>query len=293
MARTFVHLPGVSIVGRIGRGARAVIYEGRDVRTRKRVAIKHVVRKSPDDDRFFEQAEAEYNVCRQLDAENLRKVFDIVRARRWLKTSELFLIMELVAGETLENRCKNQSPPEVFGPLIAIFLQVARGLQAMHHAGFAHADIKPNNILIMPDNRVKIIDFGQSCPLGHKKERVQGTPDYIAPEQVQRLPIDQRTDVFNLGATMYWVTTGKWFRTLLNIGATATRKIEIDARSGNENPEAVNPNMSIPLARLIQDCCATRPDDRPQDMRQVISRLETTLHILGRKNGATPAIEAN
>ena len=270
-----------------------MIYEGRDVRTRKRVAIKHVVRKSPDDDRFFEQAEAEYNVCRQLDAENLRKVFDIVRARRWLKTSELFLIMELVAGETLENRCKNQSPPEVFGPLIAIFLQVARGLQAMHHAGFAHADIKPNNILIMPDNRVKIIDFGQSCPLGHKKERVQGTPDYIAPEQVQRLPIDQRTDVFNLGATMYWVTTGKWFRTLLNIGATATRKIEIDARSGNENPEAVNPNMSIPLARLIQDCCATRPDDRPQDMRQVISRLETTLHILGRKNGATPAIEAN
>ena len=60
---------------------------------------------------------------------------------------------------------------------VAVFMKVAEGLHAMHRHGFVHADIKPNNVLLSPDGGLKIIDFGQSCPMGHRKERIQGTPD--------------------------------------------------------------------------------------------------------------------
>lgn len=281
--RSFTHLQGYDVAGRIGRGAGAVIYEARRRSTRDLVTIKHVVRQGPEDDRFLEQAENEYEVARQLDHPCLRRCLDIVRVRRWLKTFELFLIMEHVDGERLEDR----RPTELV-ETTRLFTQIAEGLHALHKHGYAHADMKPNNILLTRAGP-KIIDFGQSCPLGRRKERVQGTPDYIAPEQVLRHPIDQRTDVFNLGATMYWVVTGKWFRTLLNVGAAASKKIELDARSGSEPPHEVRPETPLPFSKLIMECCAARPDDRPADMREVATRLEFIQHLLTRKNSGASA----
>lgn len=282
MARRFVNLPQVDILRRLGHGAGAIIYEGRERGSRASIAVKHVVRKGPEDDRFLEQAESEFEIAQRFDDPYLRKFYDLVRVRRWLKTRELFLLMEYAEGETLENRCKNQPPPHDLREHIVTFSRIARGLQAMHKAGYIHADIKPNNIILTRDG-LKIIDFGQSCPIGHRKERVQGTPDYIAPEQVVRYALDVRTDVFNLGATMYWVATGKWFRTMLNRGQTATKKIEIDARSGNDPPQEVNPHVPLPLARLIMECCATNPDERPSDMKTLLSRLDTILLLLDRR----------
>src|SRR6201999_3313842 len=116
---------------------------------------------------------------------------------------EIYVLMEMVDGMTLE-----QQHSEDIVVLCRLMQQVASGLLAMHKAGFVHADIKPNNILVTDDLHVKIIDFGQSCAVGTVKERIQGTPDYIAPEQVNRKPINQQTDVFNLGATLYWNLTG-------------------------------------------------------------------------------------
>jgi serine/threonine-protein kinase len=285
MPRTFAQLPGYEITSRIGRGAGAVIYAARERASRRQVAIKHIVRHGPKDDRFVEQAEGEYRVAHELDHPYLRKCFDIIRARRWLKTRELFLVMELVEGERLDNQYQDRRPERV-EPVIEMFKQVAEGLQAMHRHGYIHADIKPNNILLPPGGGLKIIDFGQSCPLGHKKERIQGTPDYIAPEQVALAPLDQRTDVFNLGATMYWVLTGKAFRTILSSAPAGSKKIELDARRGNEPPHEINPQVPLPLSRLIVECCASRPEDRPEDMSKLISRLETIQLLMGRKPGA-------
>jgi serine/threonine protein kinase len=167
-------------------------------------------------------------------------------------------------------------------------MRVAEGLLAMHRHGYIHADIKPNNILLT-DGGLKIIDFGQSCPIGHTKERIQGTPDYIAPEQVALAPLDQRTDIFNLGATMYWVLTGKAFSTILPSAPAGSKKIELDARRGNEPPHETNPQVPLPLSRLIMDCCASARDERPEDMSKVISRLETILLLMAKKQSpATP-----
>lgn len=274
MAREFAQLPGVEIIERIGRGAGALLYEGFDTAKQRRVAIKHVVRHGPQDDRFIEQAEGEFALAQKLNHPFLRKCYDMVRIRRWLKTAELFLLMEFVDGVRLED----QQPSTLAGK-VQLFLDVADGLNAMHKVGFAHADIKPNNILLSRKG-VKIIDYGQSCPLGHTKERVQGTPDFMAPEQVHRLPIDQRTDVFNLGATMYWAMTGKWYRTLMNVGQTGQKRIEVDARSNAAPPHELDPGIPVTLSQLILDCCEPKKEDRPRDMRDVLTRLDIVLHMI-------------
>ncbi len=273
-------LPNYELVNRIGRGAGATINLAQERGTRQPVAIKHVIRRSPEDERFIHQAEIEYDVARRFDHPYLRKCYDLVRVRKWWKTRELFLVMEYVDGERLEDCC-----PEQLSEMVQTFIRIAEGLHAMHLAGFAHADIKPNNVLLAKGGGLKIIDFGQSCPLGHRKTRLQGTPDFMAPEQVERRRIDHRTDVFNLGATMYWVVTGKWFKTSMSMAPAATKKIEIESRRGSQPPHVLNEQIPLSLSKLIMECCEPAPERRPADMRKVISRLEVVLHLLDRREG--------
>ncbi len=276
--RSIPVLAGYEVMERIGRGAGAVISLARDTTAGRLVAIKHIVRQTPEDDRFIAQAENEFEIGHQLEHEYLRRCYDIARVRKWLKTRQLFLVMEYVEGERLEDR-----RPDSLDRIVDIFRRVAQGLLAMHQRGFAHADIKPNNILLTKDGGVKIIDFGQSCGLGHVKERVQGTPDYMAPEQVHRKAIDQRTDVFNLGATMYWVVTGKWFKTVMPLMPSAAKKIAIESVRGNQPPHELVPDLPLPMSKLITQCCETAPEHRPRDMREVLSRLEMIEHLLEQK----------
>lgn len=277
-ARSFAKLPGFEIVSRLGRGAHATISLGIERSSNQKFAIKHIVRRNAEDDRFIEQAEAEFDIARRFEHPTLRRCHDIVRVRKWLRVQELFLIMEYVDGETLERRC-----PSRISAILSIFRRVAEGLHALHMLGYAHADLKPNNILLTADGGIKIIDFGQSCRLGHRKERVQGTPDYIAPEQVRREPIDQRTDVFNLGATMYWILTGKAFKTMLPIAKAGDRVIEIESRRGNEPPHEVDPRVPLPVSRLVMECCDNNRDERPRDMRVIASRIETIQQLLAKR----------
>lgn len=263
------------MISRIGRGAGAIISVALDRANGRQVAIKHVVRRGAEDDRFIAQAEAEYAVAHKLNHPYLRRCYDIVRVRKWLKTRELFLIMEYVEGERLEDQ-----RPEELGAIVRIFRQVAEGLQAMHQHGYAHADIKPNNILLTPDEGLKIIDFGQSCTLGYTKDRVQGTPDYIAPEQVQRREIDQRTDVYNLGATMYWVMTGKWYRTMVTVAPPGATRIALESQRGNDPPHELNPRIPLPLSKIVLNCCETAKEHRFRDMRAVLSRLDVVQHLI-------------
>ena len=279
---TNLQLSGYEMASQIGRGAGATINLAYERGTRRPVAIKHIVCRSADDVRFIHQAETEFRVARHIDHPHVRKCYGIVRNRRWFRTRELFLIMEYVDGARLEDQC-----PEHLDQILSIFIHVAEGLHAMHLAGYAHADVKPNNILLGRSGAVKIIDLGQSCPLGHRKSRLQGTPDFMAPEQVERGRIDHRTDIFNLGATMYWVVTGKWFNTLMPSAPAASKKIEIDAQRGSVPPHELNPHVPLSLSKLIVECCETSPSLRPQDMRKVASRLEVVQHLLEQRDDPT------
>jgi len=134
---------------------------------------------------------------------------------------------------------------------------------------------------------VKIIDLGQSCPLGTIKQRIQGTPDYIAPEQVHRRPINQRTDVFNIGATLYWVLTGRHVLTVLP-RMQPGREIALVTPAAAPTPSELNPRVPPALSRLAMDCTNIDPGERPADMRAVATRLEMIEVILNREAGQIP-----
>ncbi|UCC29973.1 MAG: serine/threonine protein kinase [Phycisphaerales bacterium] len=260
-------LAGYRITRQIGIGAGSKIYAALEPKTGRTVAVKHIVRETAEDDRFIAQAENEYKVGSTLNHPCLRHSYAIQRIRKRLQVKELVLAMEYIDGLNLE-----KARPNRLKTFLILFHKVAKGLSAMHQAGFVHTDIKPTNIMIGQGGVVKIIDFGQSCRIHHRKERIQGTPDYIAPEQVQRLPLDQRTDVFNLGATMYWVLTSEKYPTAIR-GPDFRGGINVVTSEKPIAPIEHNEKIPVALSTLVMECCRDNPAERPADMSQVIARL--------------------
>ncbi len=264
-------IDGFTIIKRIGTGARSVIYLAKDDVTGARVALKRAVMESPEDARIFEQMETEYKVARGLDHHYLRKCYKIFRKRKMLKTSELLLSMEYFDGKSLED-----SPGLSLGDVLLVFRMVAIGLNAMHQKGFVHCDIKPNNILISEQGQIKVIDLGQACKIGTVKTRIQGTPDYIAPEQVHRQHIGHRTDIFNLGATMYWAMTGKNIPTLIPKNSEIGIPMPPD-RDEFRTPNQIHSRIPREVSDLVMKCVSEKPSDRPASMSEVISYLDVTI----------------
>jgi serine/threonine protein kinase len=282
MGKEDIKLSGYTIVRRLGTGARTVIYLAKEDSTRNTVALKRAVLERPEDSRIFEQMEQEFSIARQIDSPYIRKCYKLMRVRSMLKTKELYLSMEWFDGLALE-----ESPSLSVVDVLLVFRMVANGLDAMHQKGFVHCDIKPNNILFNPSGLIKLIDLGQSCKIGTRKERIQGTPDYIAPEQVRREPLDQRTDVFNLGATMYWAFTGKNVPTLMP--KTDTLGMKVSAK-GFQAPHEMHKRIPVGVSKLIMDCIKDRQSDRPTTMGEVMSRLDLLIHsILGPKKPKPPS----
>jgi len=270
-------LPGYRIGKQIGTGAGSKISLATELKSGKTFAVKHIVRETADDQKFLDQAEVEYKVSHQLSHPYLRHSLHIHRVRKLLTVKEMFVVMDYVDGLTLET-----ARPNRLNTFLTIFQKVAEGLHAMHEAGWVHADIKPTNIMLASKGTVKIIDFGQSCEIGHRKERIQGTPDYIAPEQVRRMPLDQRTDVFNLGATMYWVLTSEKYPTAIR-GQEARGGINLISADRPVSPNELNDKIPISLSNTVMECCRENPGERPADMKQVESRL-STIQKLWRKH---------
>lgn len=275
-------LSGYNIVQRIGTGARSQIYEVVHPESGQRFALKRVIREPHEDDRFLVQAIDEFEVASKFNHSALRKALHCHKIKKWMRLHEVQVVLELVNGMSLhQHRITDASR------IVDMFVKVADGLDAMHEAGYLHADMKPNNIMVCKDDEIKIIDFGQSCPIGHQKQRIQGTADYIAPEQVERRPLTRQTDVFNLGATLYWVLTGKGFPTMIAKTEGAGHNIvDPTPRKHIPTPQEINADIPAALSRLVMECCADRPSDRPRDMKQVISRLELVKHVLDRRRAA-------
>ena len=282
----FSEIAGYEVLATLGVGARSTIYAVKDGKSEV-FALKRVVKSSPSDERFMAQAILEHEVAQKFDHPTLRKSIKLIRQRNFIRTSEVLVLMEMVDGYTLE---KHQ--PETLGVLCSICRDVAQGLGVMHKAGYVHADIKPNNIMITGDNHVKIIDFGQSCPIGTVKERIQGTPDYIAPEQVQRRSIIPQTDVFNLGATMYWLLTRKHVPTLIPKGGAG---ISLRTEDTCRPPIELNPDVPPALSSLVMDCIHTEAPQRPETMALVADRLEIAAKQYERReqNNANGVAAAN
>jgi serine/threonine-protein kinase len=273
------------VLERLGEGARSTIYAVMDPLTKQTFALKHVLREDTKDIRFIEQMENEFAISKQFNHPNLRRSYDLKIVKSMLlKVNEAFLIMELFNGKALDVYL----PPSLVD-IVDAFIQAAQGLKAMHVMGYVHCDIKPNNIMRTDAGQVKVIDFGQSAKIGTVKERIQGTPDFIAPEQVTRRPISVQTDVFNLGATLYWSLTGKHIPTAYTVNKKGENSFLLDTRI--DTPQDLNPKIPSPLSNLVMECISTKAQKRPAEMDQVITRLELSKHVLTRP-AITPSTTA-
>lgn len=270
-----LEVPGYQVVQFIGSGAGSTIWQIRDRRTEQVRALKRVLRRTAEDVKFLDQAANEYDIGSKLSHPALRQMIELRRVKSWFSLKEIHLVMEFCPGQTIqENR------PQSVAQVVDIFNQVAAGLAHMNAKGFVHSDIKPNNIVVNTDGKAKIIDMGQSCPLGTIKERIQGTPDFIAPEQVHRRPLDARTDVYNFGAALYWVLTAKAIPTALPQRGSMTMMADLSIIA----PEDLNKEVPSSLNKLVMDCIETNPKKRPSSMNEVVSRLSLIGHTL-KKNG--------
>lgn len=272
-------IEGFRVLAELGRGAASIVYLVQDPRTKQVWALKHVAKVGPKDQRFLDQADSEYRIAQRLDHDSIRRIPRIIKKGSLLAAKELFLVMEFVDGIALD-----EYRPRTFVEAVDLFGQTASALAQMHERGIVHADMKPHNVMVCEDIKdhklAKIIDLGQSCKVGTIKPRIQGTPDYIAPEQVHRREITPKTDVYNLGATMYWVLTRKHIPTALAkddsslVGSLDAALIE-KPRPARE----INPNIDERLDELIMRCVEVDPDARPE-MRVVCDRLELILGVL-------------
>ncbi|HWE35576.1 MAG TPA: serine/threonine-protein kinase, partial [Isosphaeraceae bacterium] len=236
-------------------------------------ALKVVKRQSVDDDIYIAQALHELEVAQQLDHRTLLKIYDGQTKRKWLRTTGVELLMEFVDGRTLDDLQSRD-----VGQLVLVFSQVASGLNHMHRRGVYHGDLKPANIMLSRAGAVKIIDFGTAWIRGQPKDRVQGTPQYMAPEQASDKVVDDRTDLYNFGATMYRLLTGEY----ANLGGLLpSANGALGARSKVRPPIGYNPNIPGTLNETVMACLDPDPDRRPAGAFEVKHQLKAVAKYLG------------
>jgi eukaryotic-like serine/threonine-protein kinase len=266
---TFGPIGKFTVLGTLGKGAQSSILHIRRSADSRQYALKVVPLAGKQDHKFLEQAQHEFKVAQMLDHPNLIKVYALETPRDWLfRIRKVHLLIEYVNGKTLDT-VKGLSVPR----LVLIFQKVAAGLVHMHRRGVCHADLKPNNLMLSRSGDVKILDYGLAWIKGQPKGRVQGTPEYMAPEQVRSGTVNERTDLFNFGATMYRLATWR----LPPNTATSTDGMPMDAKTFHsmlKPVEELNPEAPRPLCELIHRCLSFKAAQRPERAVEVQDALD-------------------
>ena len=268
-----------TVLAKLGEGAASMLYAVQNPKDKQVSALKYVEKTDEKSQRFIDQVTQEFAIGSKLQHDSIRKIRKLIKHRKLLKITAVSMIMELVDAMTLD-----QQLPRNHSQAVDIFLQVARGLAHMHNRGYVHADIKPNNVLVDEASKVKIIDLGQACAIGTVKKRIQGTPGYMAPEQAHRGEITPKTDIYNLGAMMYWVLVGEVIPTAMppknTSGSLVRGAVDADKVELPVPPNERNARIHSLLSKQIMDCVQPSPSNRPESMTVVVNRLELIQDVL-------------
>ncbi len=273
-----IEIPNYRIIEKLGIGAQTRVYRARCMPTGKDYTLKIVKIANPEDASFIELLKAEHAIGSVIDHPAIRKVYELRMLRHRFRVRGAVVFMEYVNGITLADKDFKRSLDEI----LAIFDEAAAGLHAMHLAGFVHADLKPTNIMVTTDGMVKLIDLGQSARIFEPKTKIQGTIDYMAPEQVDRGKLDQRTDVFGLGATLHKVLTGRAIATEMNQTVNLQSNTPLVRRQEEGKPLATE--FPACITRMINDCCQRDPAARIQDMPAVRERISLARAIIAKRS---------
>jgi serine/threonine protein kinase len=258
-----------TVVAQLGNGAHSTILQINRAEDGRHYALKVVPIDDADDKKFLEQAEHEFRVAQMLDHPNLIKIYALEKKTDWLfRVKQVLLLIEYVPGNTLDKMTSYSIPR-----LVRVFAQVAAGIVHMHRRGVFHADLKPGNILVNSRNhQPKIIDFGLAHIRGETKGgRIQGTPEYMAPESAQGV-VNERSDIYNFGATMYRMVT---FQHPPPVVSGGTGRLGAKQYAQLLKPvRECNPAVPQVLADLIHHCLEFAPDKRPERMSLIQGELD-------------------
>ncbi|MBT8363703.1 MAG: serine/threonine protein kinase, partial [Deltaproteobacteria bacterium] len=255
----------------IGRGGYSIVYRGLNTDLSMPVAIKMLRHNLAMDPDFIGGFRNEAKTIASLKHRNILRVYDIEE-----RFNTVFIIEELVEGESLENMLRRLKciPPKL---AISFLIQICSGLQYAHKKGIIHRDINTSNIFVQQNDRLKLLDFGLSCPIGTEDFASFGTMAYMAPEQIESEPMDQRTDIYALGITAFEMLAGE-----RPFPETDPQKlIDLHLNSGIPDPADVVPNISEPLRQFILKACRQNPNQRYQTASQALDDLNCLADELG------------
>lgn len=242
----------------INRGGMAWIYKALDLQTGKNVALKVPFLQFESDPGFYSRFQREENIGLTLDHPAVLKILP-VRTEK----SRPYIAMEYLKGQTLARRLRKDSPlPEAEAVRLAI--QICEGLDYLHRKGVIHRDLKPENLMLCEDGSIRIMDFGIAKSEDCRRltfggfSATMGTPDYIAPEQVQGKRGDSRSDIYALGAMLYEMTTGTAPYEGDNIYVVMNARLTGDP----DAPRTRNPQLSPQIEEIILHALERNPAKR-------------------------------
>lgn len=257
------------ILEQIGSGGMSVVYKAKCHKLNRLVAIKVLKEEFCNDSNFVSKFKMEAQSAAGLSHPNIVSVYDVIDEGKLH-----YIVMELIEGITLKSYIQKKGRLEI-KESIGIAIQVAQGIAAAHEQHIIHRDIKPQNMIISKDGKVKVADFGIARAVSAQtmNSAAMGSVHYISPEQARGGFSDERSDIYSLGVTMYEMVTGRLPFEGENTVAIALAHLE----DAVVPPSVYNPEIPVSLERIILTCMEKKPERRYSCAEDVITDLRSAL----------------
>ena len=257
------------IVNKIGTGGMSDVYKAKDHTLGRFVAIKVLKPEFSEDVNFVTKFRTEAQSAAGLEHPNIVNIYDVGS-----ENGMHYIVMEYVEGITLKTYIEKKGQL-TFKEAVSIAIQVGRGIEAAHNKGIIHRDIKPQNIIISTEGKVKVTDFGiaRAATSNTISSDVMGSVHYASPEQARNGFVDGKSDIYSLGIVMYEMVTGR-----VPFDGDTTVAVAIQhLQEEIVPPSAYAPNLPISMEKIILKCTQKNPDRRYESMTALLADLRKAL----------------
>ena len=257
------------ILGKVGAGGMSDVYKAKDLTLGRFVAIKVLKAEFSEDINFVTKFRSEAQAAAGLEHPNIVNIYDVGS-----ENGLHYIVMEYVEGITLKTYIEKKGQL-TFKETVSIAIQVARGIEAAHNKGIIHRDIKPQNIIISTEGKVKVTDFGiaRAASSNTISADVMGSVHYASPEQARNGFVDGKSDIYSLGIVMYEMVTGRVPFDGDTTVAVAIQHLQEEIVA----PSAYAPNLPISMEKIILKCTQKNPDRRYESMTALLADLRKAL----------------